>query len=62
MYSLRNLAFAASAILGATSAAPTEIATRQTFTPQTLNNTQEFYISMQTTDGCLEKYNGWQST
>ncbi|KAG0651886.1 hypothetical protein D0Z07_0826 [Hyphodiscus hymeniophilus] len=59
MLSLRNLAITASAILGAT-AAPAEIASRQTFTPGTLNNTQEFYITLQTTDGCISQYNGWQ--
>ena len=58
----RNLSLAVLAIIGTISAAPGEMAKRQTFAPGTLNHTQEFYITMHTNDGCLAKYNGWQST
>jgi len=57
MVSMRNLALAASAIVGLTAAAPTMEA-RQTWTPGTLNNTQEFYIHMFVTDGDT-KYTSW---
>jgi hypothetical protein len=59
MVSIRNLALAASAVIGLVAAAPTEIEARQ-FTPGTQNNTREFYVRMQVTSG-LKKYNGWQS-
>ncbi|TVY73476.1 hypothetical protein LSUE1_G007416 [Lachnellula suecica] len=52
MVSMRNLALAASTIVGFTSAAPTmEARTTETYTPGTLNNTQEFYIKMSVTSG-----------
>ena len=57
MVSMRNLALVASAIVGFTTAAPTMEA-RQSWTPGTQNNTQEFYIHMTVTDGDT-KYNGW---
>jgi len=58
MVVLRNFAVLASAILGLTTAAPTEKNARQTWIPGTQNNTQEFYLHMTVTDG-LTKYNGW---
>jgi hypothetical protein len=48
---IRNLALAASTLLGLTVAAPAAQESRQTFTPGTLNNTQEFYLKMVVTDG-----------
>ena len=62
MVSFHAIALASFAIIHATSTFPTEIAGRQNFTPGVLNNTQEFYITMRTTESCLEKYNGWQSS
>lgn len=56
MVFLRNLALAASAFLGLAMAAPLE--TRQTYTPGTLNNTQEFILKMFVTDGS-SKYTGY---
>ncbi|KAL3418127.1 hypothetical protein PVAG01_09842 [Phlyctema vagabunda] len=59
MVLFRSIAVAASALAGLVSALPAEIAARQTYTPGTLNNTREFYISMTVTDGPTT-YNGWQ--
>ncbi|TVY33965.1 hypothetical protein LSUB1_G006704, partial [Lachnellula subtilissima] len=61
MVSLRNLAIAASAIIGLTTAAPTTETRQATWTPGTQNNTQEFYLYMTVTDGDT-KYNGWACT
>ncbi|TVY45193.1 hypothetical protein LOCC1_G004580 [Lachnellula occidentalis] len=58
MVSLRNLALAASAIIGLTTAAPTTETRQAAYTPGTQNNTQEFYLHMTVTDGDT-KYNGW---
>ena len=61
MASILKLALAASAILGLASSLPTEVESRQTFVPGTLNNTREFYIQMVVTDG-PRTYEGWTST
>lgn len=50
MVNYRNIALAASAIIGLASAAPTEIVPRQ-WTTGVVNNTQEFYLRMTVTDG-----------
>lgn len=50
MVFIRNLALAASTLLGLTAAAPAVFNSRQ-FTPGTQNNTQEFYLKMFVTDG-----------
>lgn len=63
MLSLSSVALAASTLMGFASAAPT-ITERQVvpWTPGTLNNTQEFYVSLKVTKGSIKKYNGWTST
>lgn len=50
MVCMRNLALAASTLITFSAAAPT-IENRQTWTPGTQNNTQEFIIHMTVTDG-----------
>jgi hypothetical protein len=61
MVSLRNLALAASTIIGFTSAKPIVSKRQDAWVPGTLNNTQEFYLRMQVTDGSY-KYEGWVCT
>jgi hypothetical protein len=61
MVSIRNLALAASTIIGLASAKPVVSKRQDAWTPGTLNNTREFYLHMQITDGPNEfyKYEGW---
>lgn len=68
MVSIRALAFAASTLVGLAYAVPTlqgsSLVERQAlppYTPGTLNNTQEFYISMKVTQG-PKTYNNWFRT
>ncbi|PQE32020.1 hypothetical protein CJF32_00001630 [Rutstroemia sp. NJR-2017a WRK4] len=62
MVSIRNLALAASTIIGFASAKPVVSKRQDAWAPGTLNNTREFYLHMQitdTSDNDFYKYNGW---
>ncbi|PQE26079.1 hypothetical protein CJF30_00000814 [Rutstroemia sp. NJR-2017a BBW] len=62
MVSIRNLALAASTIIGFASAKPVVSKRQDAWAPGTLNNTREFYLHMQITDASdndFYKYEGW---
>lgn len=58
MVSIRSLALAASSMLSFVSAAPTDESRQDAWVPGTLNNTREFYLHMQVTDGDF-RHEGW---